>query len=687
MMISFDIFDTLITRRTLSPKGIFLIMQSKIGKENYYPAYIVDNFALLRIQAEKNARQYYTCGSKGDINLSEIYQCLQNMTGISSDLCQELMRMEIDIECRYVVGVDKNIKILLEYQKQGEHIVLISDMYLEVDDIRRILIQVNQGFKDIPIYVSSVYGKTKRSGALFIKISELERITYDRWIHYGDNPISDVKIPELLGIKAVMCKTEALNAWETDFINRSSIEASLYAELCFGSSKILYTNFNLNETERLGASLGGIILYPYICWILHICQTKKLKRIYFIARDGYVLKRIADQIISVYSYDIQTKYIYGSRQAWKLDIEDSTQKKEEVKSYLLQEINFTDENFALVDLHGTGRTTLYLCRLLSDDYKGRWNVLYYDLVEKVYEEKCNFMSFSSDTKGFIEIFGRAPHGVTKGYEKVNHHMVPIIDKEMDECFKKSVLQDYTKGVELFSKVMAQTLCIDDNIFISNDLSFQLLNYCKNKPHQSIVEFLADIPHSNNCNESNVYAPKIKQKDLFHILMYNTGQKSNVYYEGVNLDYSLRRLSEKDKRKVEFYKTHHFSRYGRLIHKWKSIKDHGWRLPGKSKKVIIYGAGEAGTELYNYIKINTNCIIMGWTDIEVERCKKQGKPVDDIPTVIGCDFDFCVIAIWNKSVLSGVKSLLIEMGVAIEKIMDRDEFYDWIDQGNLPCEDN
>lgn len=685
-MVSFDIFDTLITRRTLTPKGIFQIMQNKIGKLNQYSSYIAYNFSLLRIQAEKNARQYYTDDLKEDVSLLEIYQTLQNMTGITTDLRQELMRMEVDVECKFIVGIDKNIKLLIEYLKKGEHIILISDMYLDITDVRSILIQVNRVFENIPIYISSVYGKTKRSGSLFIKISKLEHISYNNWIHYGDNLISDVKIPELLGIKAMMCNPGTLVLWETDFINKNHLHNCLNTELYFGASRVLSTNYVLNKEEKTGASLGGIILYPYVDWILYMCGIKGLKRLYFIARDGYVLKKIADKIISTFSYNIQTKYIYGSRQAWRLDIKDSEEKKKAMKSYLLQEVDFTDENFALVDLHGTGKTILKMYELMNIDNIGRWNAFYYDLVEKVDSEKCNFMSFASDTKGLIEIFGRAPHGVTKGYKDVNHHIVPILDKSMDECFKKSVIQNYTKGVEIFSQVMAETLSIEKDIYGDNNLSCHLLKYCHSNPHPLIVEFLSDIPHSNECNESNVYAPRLNSKDLFQIFMCYMDKKSNNYYKGVNLDYSIRRLSEKNKRKVEFYKRHYYSAYGRLIHRLKSLKDYGFHLPGLHKAIIIYGAGEAGTKLYNYIRYNTNCTISGWTDLMTEDYQKEGKPVKDIPTVIGYNFDICVIAICNTLISSGVKCLLIEMGISSEKIMCIDDFYRWLDQGDFLCED-
>lgn len=45
--VSFDVFDTLITRKTATPKGIFKIMQEVLKSNNKYtnlPEFIKDNF-------------------------------------------------------------------------------------------------------------------------------------------------------------------------------------------------------------------------------------------------------------------------------------------------------------------------------------------------------------------------------------------------------------------------------------------------------------------------------------------------------------------------------------------------------------------------------------------------------------------------------------------------------------------
>src|SRR5699024_7124070 len=42
------------------------------------------------------------------------------------------------------------------------------------------------------------------------------------------------------------------------------------------------------------------------------------KDLYFISRDGYFLKKIADVLINKLKLPLNTKYIYGSRKAWRV---------------------------------------------------------------------------------------------------------------------------------------------------------------------------------------------------------------------------------------------------------------------------------------------------------------------------------------------------------------------------------
>jgi len=69
---------------------------------------------------------------------------------------------------------------------------------------------------------------------------------------------------------------------------------------------------------EFGCSFGGPMLFSYVEWVIERCIEMGISHLYFVARDGYVLKKIADSIIRVNNYLITTKYIYGSRNAWRM---------------------------------------------------------------------------------------------------------------------------------------------------------------------------------------------------------------------------------------------------------------------------------------------------------------------------------------------------------------------------------
>ena len=59
-MYSFDVFDTLITRTTATPQGIFALMKDKLAEErdtNGLEDYVIENFFELRIHSEELIRE------------------------------------------------------------------------------------------------------------------------------------------------------------------------------------------------------------------------------------------------------------------------------------------------------------------------------------------------------------------------------------------------------------------------------------------------------------------------------------------------------------------------------------------------------------------------------------------------------------------------------------------------------
>lgn len=70
-------------------------------------------------------------------------------------------------------------------------------------------------------------------------------------------------------------------------------------------------------TSTLTSCIAPVI-YLYTDWVLTQALQKGIKRLYFLARDGYIFYKSAILICQKKNIDIECKYLYCSRMAWRL---------------------------------------------------------------------------------------------------------------------------------------------------------------------------------------------------------------------------------------------------------------------------------------------------------------------------------------------------------------------------------
>lgn len=316
---SFDVYDTLITRRTATPEGIFALMQKRLTEsETYadYPKLLLQNFYLIRIESEKVARNTYISGDVYDITLSQIYECIRLSAELSEEQIKRLMQLEIETELENSIPIIENIKKVRVLKEKEERVVLISNMYLGTDVIRRILAGMDTVFENITIYVSGDLGRTKGTGTLYQYVREKEDVEFSNWYHFGDNRILDVEIPNRFGIRAEHFHKTDLYEWERELLKGR--ENSPQLQIMLGLSKRVHEGMEVTFPYQVGSGYSAEILLPYVLWVLHKSIEKGIQKLYFIARDGYILKKMSDILIHRYNFPIETSYLYGSRRAWRL---------------------------------------------------------------------------------------------------------------------------------------------------------------------------------------------------------------------------------------------------------------------------------------------------------------------------------------------------------------------------------
>lgn len=328
---SFDIFDTLIRRSTLKPLSIFDYVRDRARASGMaFPLQVLENWVNLRNKAEHDVRDmmrkttFERQSDKIEISLDDIYIRLQKNLRLSQAQTDFLKQTEIDAEIAHVEPIQQRIDYLFSLKAAGHDVIMVSDMYLPENVIRAMLERADGRLKDIPLYLSATIGHQKSTGKLYRHIFFDIGYQYSKWTHYGDNKHADGSVPRRYGIQTASHDIDDFIPFEAALVaamdNHNRYPAYRLATKMhrYRSELIKQMDNTLLETKYYNYAYAGSALVTYINWAIRDALARGYETLYFISRDGHFLKQIADKIIATRGYDIKTKYIYGSRKAWRL---------------------------------------------------------------------------------------------------------------------------------------------------------------------------------------------------------------------------------------------------------------------------------------------------------------------------------------------------------------------------------
>ncbi len=288
--VSFDIFDTLLFRYFDRPVDVFLYMEAK---------YKFPNFQKLRIDAEKKARQL---SESDEINIYDIYQVLKRECSLDVEewVSRELQaELEVCFPNPYMKEVFERLKV------KKKKIYIISDMYLPAQLMRQLLeYHSYTGFEEL--LVSCDYKCSKADGKLFEIALRKMRISSEQVTHIGDNKHSDVIMPKRLKWNAIYYPNVNKNRkWHK--ISMSPMVGGIYRGIV--NAHLNCGAYTESEYYQYGYLAGGLLTYGYCQWIEDIVKQYSIDKVLFLARDGYVIQKVFQQLFT----DIPNEYVYFSR--------------------------------------------------------------------------------------------------------------------------------------------------------------------------------------------------------------------------------------------------------------------------------------------------------------------------------------------------------------------------------------
>lgn len=322
MIYSYDIFDTIITRVHAYPRDLFLELGYQFAPNHFSPLKkrrFAKSFQRRRIWAEKIA--YLKAHPHRSASLSEIYRNFLTPRTLKINKDRIIAR-ELELENKSTYPIPQTISEINYRIANGQRVIFVSDMYLSRVELCAMLRKHGLQELGANIYVSSDCIATKHSGDLFVQVLTSESVSSDQIIHTGDNCWADITVPRRLGITSLHFSAAWLTEHEVKIAGDSSKRdigksylAGLSRKLRLTCARASNAPFLPDEVEHFMFGTIAPFLVSFVNWILKDASNTGVNRLYFVARDGEILYKIAKRLLGDRS-NIELRYLYGSRRSW-----------------------------------------------------------------------------------------------------------------------------------------------------------------------------------------------------------------------------------------------------------------------------------------------------------------------------------------------------------------------------------
>lgn len=315
-IVSFDIFDTLLSRKIGAPVDVFELVRSKLLMDDIVLKChdTMMNYPHLRRLSESEARKVSQkeFENESEVTLDEIYSIFKKKTNIDDEMISLLKNTELEVESFVLYAPNIAREIFKLIRKNQIKIIAISDMYLPKQYLHKLLISNGYDISLDEIFVSGEERYSKHTGNLYKKVNKNLNISFEKWLHIGDNLHADIKNASSHGIQtfhANWSSVENIHIPSSAQINDYSISSIID----FLDTKQANEFFPLDEWSKIGYKTFGPLIFGYMVWLLSQLKSNKIDKALFMARDAYMILKLYKEYFQQYNSSISFEYIYASR--------------------------------------------------------------------------------------------------------------------------------------------------------------------------------------------------------------------------------------------------------------------------------------------------------------------------------------------------------------------------------------
>lgn len=325
-IISFDIFDTLLTRKVFNPDEVMHMVEATLNQEFNTETHFFD----WRKKAENESRKLL----KKDVSYSEIYLTLTQISNLEPSVVQRAQQLEFELEKQMLIPRQSMVNAFNYCLAQKKQVWLTTDMYLEPEQLEEIL-TLNQITGYHQLWVSNALNGRKDNGKMWDFLLENHIKNKSEFLHIGDNEHADIQqtVDRGLGYYHLLSgsnlfKNTAIGLqyksifpqWQKhQFLGL--INSRLFNSPFVNPNQNSLSPAAFNSPQTTGYIAFGPVVFSYLIWMVQQAKKQGIKHLYFLAREGYFLKQCYDVLVKqpqfkqLIGQPLQSTYLLISRRA------------------------------------------------------------------------------------------------------------------------------------------------------------------------------------------------------------------------------------------------------------------------------------------------------------------------------------------------------------------------------------
>lgn len=314
--VSFDVFDTLITRPWFRPVDQFAAIGPQLRQLGLFAGTDLE-WMLLRHGAEVEARRH---AFVEEVTAADIYAVIAERLGWDEMSSAQAYQVEFQRELRDIRPIMRAAKRMDRVRNAGKGVIVTSDTYFSAAELNLLLRRCGYDLKADCIYASSDHRLKKGSGRLFSIILHERKLDSSQLCHIGDQPVPDGRAPANLGIRSAICNAFVPNRYERMLAQSDDDHLVMCSAVAGGAraSRLArhFEDWHAQTIWNVCCDVAGPLLFAYVLWILSRSRAQGIDRLYFLARDGQILLKVAHKLCPWLGWNIECRYLYASRQSF-----------------------------------------------------------------------------------------------------------------------------------------------------------------------------------------------------------------------------------------------------------------------------------------------------------------------------------------------------------------------------------